>query len=134
MPLPACGIPISPLFYHKGVDTEYGLGVIIGNYNADGTPSGKNFDLNDPKLNCYYGEFQGLPPLYIAVGSQDFKSCKLSAHEIHVKANEFGVDTAFDVVPYQTHTPNPTDLQTPECVMFAFRLRQFLDAKLVVEH
>lgn len=133
MPLPACGISISPVFFHKGVDTEYGLGVIIGNYNPDGSRSGKTFDLNDPKLNCYYGEFQGLPPLYIAVGSQDFKSCLLSAHEIYVKAKEFGVDATFDIVPYQTHTPDPADIRTPECVMFGFRLRQFLDAKLALQ-
>lgn len=61
--------------------------------------------MSDPAYSFLNGKFEGLPPMYISVGSQDMQGNLLTCLEIKDKAHAAGLDYTLDIVPFRNHMP-----------------------------
>ena len=80
---------------------------IIGNRDRKGKPTGLTNYIHDPTYSFLAGSFEGMPPLYVIVGSLDWNTAFLVAKCLCdiLRMADAGGEAVFDIAPYQQHCP-----------------------------
>lgn len=138
LPLPACSVPLSPYVdltntsdsyeYNKAKDPMLRPEIMnlisdaaVGKYGS----SKATIDKHDPRCSAINGEFRGLPPMFIMVGSTEIlldDSLKLAA-----KAKASGVDVKLEVADNMIHMYPLFAGVFPEADMARERIVRFVD-------
>lgn len=108
LPLPAASIPISPWtdleITGESVATNAAKDFLVQRSvieHMSATFLGADGKRNDPLASPLYGDFRGLPPLYVQVGGDE--ALLDDSRRFVDKARKAGVDVRFDIYPDQQH-------------------------------
>jgi len=126
LPTPACGVSVSAWAPHP---TQKPLWeVVVGNTDANGQRTGKNNDKHDAQFNIFAGSFDGMPPLYVLVGSLENVCRDLNVSiRLAEAAKEAGVRAELDIALHLQHTPDDFFVCVPEAAQAVARAAKFMN-------
>jgi len=119
LPLPAAVMPISPWYDMEGIMDS--LGANAGKdllFTKEWVSAiaamylGEKGDPRDPYANPLYANLQGLPPIYIQVGSEELLLD--DSRVLAERASQAGVDVRIDIFPGMQHTFQMAAGRAPE--------------------